>query len=72
MEASGEDVYKRQPQEYTGELYAGRIENGSVVYNGLAGIRNAAIPFKYNTCDKMELAYSKYTVSAVSYTHLIL
>ena len=48
------------PQEYTGELYAGRIENGWVVYNGLAGIRNAAIPFKYNTCDKMELAYSKY------------
>ena len=53
------------PQEYTGELYAGRIENGWVVYNGLAGIRNAAIPFKYNTCDKMELAYSKYTVSVI-------
>ena len=34
-------------------------------YNGLAGIRNAAIPFKYNTCDKMELAYSKYTVSVI-------
>lgn len=53
------------PEEYTGELYAGRIENGWVVYNGLAGIRNATIPFKYNTCDKMELSYSKYTVSVV-------
>lgn len=53
------------PEEYTGELFAGRIDNGWVVYNGLAGIRNATIPFKYNTCDKMELAYSKYTVSVV-------
>lgn len=53
------------PEEYTGELYAGRLENGWVVYNGLSGIRNAIIPFKYNTCDRMELAFSKYTVSVV-------
>lgn len=53
------------PEEYTGELYAGRIENGWVTYNGLAGTRKATIPFKYNTCDKMELAYSKYTVAVV-------
>lgn len=53
------------PEEYTGELFAGRIENGWVVYNGLTGIRNATIPFKYNTCDKMVLAYSKYTVAVV-------
>lgn len=53
------------PEEYTGELYAGRIENGWVIYNHLAGTRNATIPFKYNTCDKMELAFSKYTVAVV-------
>lgn len=53
------------PEEYTGELFAGRLENGWVVYNGLSGIRNATIPFKYNTCDRMELAFSKYTVSVV-------
>ncbi len=53
------------PEEYTGELYAGRIENGWVVYNGLTGVRNAVIPFKYNTCDRMELDYSKYTVAVV-------
>ncbi len=53
------------PEEYTGELYAGRIENGWVIYNGMAGTRNASIPFKYNTCDRMELAYSKYTVAVV-------
>ena len=53
------------PEEYTGELFAGRVENSWVVYNGLAGMRNAVIPLKYNTCDKMELSYSKYTVSVV-------
>lgn len=53
------------PEEYTGELYAGRIENGWVTYNGMIGVRKATIPFKYNTCDKMELAYSKYTVAVV-------
>lgn len=53
------------PEEYTGELYAGRLENGWVIYNGLAGTRKATIPFKYNTSDRMELEYSKYTVSVV-------
>lgn len=53
------------PEEYSGELYAGRIENGWVIYNGLVGVRKTTVPFKYNTCDKMELAYSKYTVSVV-------
>lgn len=53
------------PEEYTGELYAGRIENGWVVYNGLPEIRKASVPFKYNTSDRMELAFSKYTVSVV-------
>ena len=53
------------PEEYTGELFAGRIQNGWVIYNGLAGVQNADIPFTYNTCEKMELAYSKYTVAVV-------
>lgn len=53
------------PEEYTGEMYAGRHENGWVVYNPLAGVRNASIPFKYNTCEKMELAFGKYTTSVI-------
>lgn len=53
------------PEEYTGELYAGRHENGWVVYNPLAEVRSASIPFKYNTCDKMELEFEKYTTSVV-------
>lgn len=53
------------PQEYTGELYAGRHENGWMVYNPLPGVRTASIPFKYNTCEKMGLAFGKYTAAAI-------
>lgn len=53
------------PEEYTGNLYAGRHENGWVVYNPLADVASASIPFKYNTCDKMELDFAKYTTSVV-------
>ena len=52
------------PQEYTGELYAGRSENGWVTYN--PGQRSeASIPFKYNTCERMELSYSKYSLGVI-------
>jgi hypothetical protein len=53
------------PEEYSGELYAGRLENGWVIYNGLAGVRTADVPFKYNTCGGMNLAFDKYTVAVV-------
>ena len=52
------------PQEYTGDLYAGRHENGWVTYNP-GGRPNASIPFKYNTCDRMELTYAKYTLGVI-------
>ncbi len=55
------------PQEYTGTLYAGRYENGWVTYNPYKTGRNASanIPFKYNTCEKMELTYSQYTAGVI-------
>lgn len=55
------------PQEYTGDLYAGRNENGWVVYNPYkTGKRAAAsIPFKYNTCDHMDLSFAQYTSGVV-------
>lgn len=53
------------PEEYTGDLYAGRYENGWVVYNPLADVTTSSIPFKYNTCEKMELSYAKYTSSVI-------
>ncbi len=55
------------PQEYTGDLYAGRLENGWVTYNPFktGQTASASIPFKYNTCDRMELSYAQYTAGVV-------
>jgi hypothetical protein len=51
------------PQEYTGDLYAGRHENGWVLYNPYRSGQTASnsIPFKYNTCDHIDLIFSQYT-----------
>lgn len=55
------------PQEYTGDIYAGRQENGWVTYNPKKDGANAtgSIPFKYNTCDRMEVNYAPYTTAVV-------
>lgn len=54
-------------QEYTGNLYAGRHENGWVTYNPYKTGQSASaiIPFKYNTCERMELTYSQYTAGVI-------
>jgi hypothetical protein len=51
------------PSEYTGTLYAGRHENGWVVYNPYKTNQTASanIPFKYNTCTSVDLSFSQYT-----------
>ncbi|MEI6074913.1 MAG: glycoside hydrolase family 98 domain-containing protein, partial [Verrucomicrobiota bacterium] len=51
------------PSEYTGDLFAGRLENGWVTYNPYKSnlTASARIPFKYNTCDRVDLTYSRYT-----------
>ncbi|WP_338290080.1 glycoside hydrolase family 98 domain-containing protein [Luteolibacter sp. LG18] len=55
------------PSEYTGDLYAGRLENGWVTYNPYKTNQSASgsIPFKYNTCDHMDLTYSRYTSGVI-------
>jgi hypothetical protein len=55
------------PEEYTGTLYAGRHENGWVIYNPFkTGVTaNASIPFKYNTCERVDLTFSQYTASVM-------
>lgn len=54
-------------QEYTGDLYAGRHENGWVIYNPYKTnqIAQATIPFKYNTCTSMSLAMSQFGAAVV-------
>jgi hypothetical protein len=55
------------PEEYTGDIYVGRHENGWVTYNPYKTGQTASgsIPFKYNTCDHMELTYSQYTAGVI-------
>jgi hypothetical protein len=55
--------------EYTGDLYARRIDNNWVVYNPykLIGVTaSGSIPFKYNTCDHMDLTFSEYTAGVMN------
>lgn len=65
-------------EEYTGDIYAGRQENGWVTYNPYQyndvtenGIRTLSkstqratgtIPFQYNTCNSVELDYAPYSL----------
>ena len=56
------------PQEYTGDIYAGRNENAWVIYNPYKTdvtktnqTASGSIPFKYNTCDHVDLTLSQYT-----------
>lgn len=61
-----QSIFNRDfPEEYTGNLYVGRHENAWVAYNAYADVRSASIPFKYNTCEKLELAFAKYSVAAI-------
>jgi hypothetical protein len=50
------------PADYSGDIYAGRHENGWVIYNPYKTGQMAygSIPFKYNTCEKVELSLSQY------------
>ncbi|MBR1410097.1 MAG: glycosyl hydrolase family 98 [Prevotella sp.] len=65
-------------EEYKGDIYAGRHENGWVTYNpyqydekrdngkricGMSTTRaKGVIPFKYNTCDSISLSYAPYSL----------
>jgi hypothetical protein len=62
------------PEEYTGDIFAGRLENGWVVYNPYKTTNvngpdaSGSIPFKYNTCDHMELTLSQYASGVIKET----
>jgi len=67
IESKVTELNKLFPQEYKGDLYAGRNENGWVTYNPYKTGKAASscIPFKYNTCDSMRLSYSQYTAGII-------
>lgn len=55
------------PSEYTGDIYAGRHENGWVVYNPYKTGQRArgSIPFKYNTSDHVDLSLSLFSAGVI-------
>jgi hypothetical protein len=55
------------PQEYTGDIYAARTENTWLTYNPYKTdqLATGSIPFQYNTCEKMELTYSRYSIGLI-------
>lgn len=70
------------PEEYTGDIYAGRIKNTWVTYNPYMGQMlhegkenesyellfvpaSGTIPFKYNTCEKMDIKHDNYGLSVI-------
>jgi hypothetical protein len=57
------------PSEYTGDLYARRLDNSWVLYNPykLIGVTaSGSIPFQYNTCDHVDLTCSEYTAGVMN------
>ena len=58
------------PSQYSGDIYAGRHENGWVVYNPYKTNQTASgtIPFKYNTSDSIGLTLSQYTAGIIKET----
>jgi hypothetical protein len=59
------------PQQCTGNIYAGRNENGWVIYNPFkttltnGQIASGSIPFQYNTCDHVDLTLGQYTAGII-------
>ncbi len=55
------------PEEASGDIYAGRHENGWVFYNPYKTGQTASgsIFFKYNTAERMELELTRYTSGVV-------
>lgn len=67
--AKKQEVYNELfPQEYTGDCYAGRLENTWVTYNPYKEERTAEaeIPCQYNTCEGIGLSYSRYTSGIIN------
>lgn len=78
IEAKQAEMNSLFAEEYTGDIYAGRQENGWVTYNPYqydetesdgyriceASTRRAqgTIPLQYNTCDRIALDYAPYSL----------
>lgn len=56
------------PEQYTGDIFADRMDNTWMTYNPYMDenkIATGTIPFKYNTCDRVDLFYSQFTMGVM-------
>ncbi|UXA70207.1 sugar-binding protein [Xanthomonas prunicola] len=55
------------PQEYSGDIYAGRQDNTWVTYNPYKTNQSASgtLDLKYNTCASVKLTYGPYTTGVI-------
>lgn len=62
------DLNELFPEEYEGDLYAAHYNNVWVTYNPYKANQTATslIPLQYNTCESMELTYSRYTTGLIN------
>ena len=81
IEAKQTELNGLFPEEYTGDIYAGRLENGWVTYNPYqydealtdgyricsAATKRATgtVPFKYNTCEAVTFDYAPYSLGVM-------
>jgi hypothetical protein len=71
IEAKQQEFDSLFPLKSTGDLFAGRHENGWVIYNPYKTSSNTtttasgSIPFVYNTCDRIEVTLSQYAAGVV-------
>lgn len=56
------------PEEYTGDCYAGRLENTWVTYNPYKSetVAEGDLFCQYNTCDRIGLSYSRYASGLIN------
>ncbi len=56
------------PEEYTGNAFAGRVQNRWLIYNPLKNGKTATanIPMQFNTCESISLTMSQYTTALMS------
>lgn len=68
VDAKVADFNNLFPEEYTGDLYAAHYDNVWVTYNPYKANQTATalIPLQYNTCESMELTYSRYSTALIN------
>ena len=70
VDAKVEDFNEMFDVQYTGDMYAAHYDNVWVTYNPYKANQTASanIPLQYNTCNSIDLEYSRYTTGVIKET----